>query len=252
MTHTIDPRSLYSQSPFFLDYIDGKASACDSFQHSLASLPLLTQERRVLPSLQTRSELCDALLNYNHKLDASPKAIANIKQLQDTKALCVIGGQQAEFLGGPLFVIYKIVSIIQTAAWLSEHLSVPVTPIFWLASEDHDFAEINHTRWLDDSGTLRTVSFDWDGQGRALEQLPITDAIRHAFDEVNQKIPFSTAANAALFAPQVSDDYCTWHARMWSHLFAEYGLVIVEPRVLRPLANSFFTRALTDQREIQD
>ena len=144
MTHTIDPHSLYSQSPFFLDYTDGKAAASDSFQHSLASLPLLAQQRKALPSLQTRSELCNVLIDYNHRLDAPPKAIANIDQLRAPETLCVIGGQQAEFLGGPLFVIYKIVSIIQTAAWMSEHLAVPVVPVFWLASEDHDFAEINH------------------------------------------------------------------------------------------------------------
>jgi len=252
MTYTIDPRVLYSQSPFFLDYIDGKASASACFQHSLASLPLLAQERSVLPSLQTRSELCDILLNYNRKLNAPPKTIANIDQLRASETLCVIGGQQAEFLGGPLFVIYKIVSIIQTAAWLAEHLAVPVVPVFWLASEDHDFAEINHTRWIDDSGTLRTVSFDWDGQGRAIEQLPITDAIRNAFDEVSKKIAFSNAIDASLFAPEADDDYCTWHARVWSRVFAEYGLIMVEPRVLRPLATSFFSRALTDQHEIQN
>jgi len=252
MTHTIDSHSLYSQSPFFLDYVDGKASASDSFQHSLASVSLLAQQRSVLPSLQIRSKLCDILLNYNHELDASPKAIANIDQLRAPEALCVIGGQQAEFLGGPLFVIYKIVSIIQTAAWLSEHLAVPVVPVFWLASEDHDFAEINHTRWIDNSGTLRTASFDWNGQGRAIERLPITDAIRHTFDEVSQKIAFSNAIDAALFAPEANDDYCTWHARIWSRMFAEYGLIMVEPHRLRPLADSFFTRALADQREIQD
>jgi uncharacterized protein YllA (UPF0747 family) len=185
-------------------------------------------------------------------LDAPSQTIANIEQLRGSEALCVIGGQQAEFLGGPLFVLYKIVSIIQTAAWLSDRLAVPVIPVFWLASEDHDFAEINHTRWIDDSGTLRTISFEWEGQGRPIEKLPITGEIQRAFAEARQKIHFSNADAAALFAPAANDDYCTWHARLWSRAFAEYGLIMVEPRVLRRLADPFFTRALTNQREIRE
>ena len=251
MTHTIDPQILYSQSPFFLDFIDEKNSATQFFQHSAMSVHRLAEERQTIPSQRVRSELCDSLMEYNQVLDAPSAAIANIDQLRNPKTLCVIGGQQAGFLGGPLFVIYKIVSIIRSAARLSDHLNVPVVPIFWLASEDHDFAEINHTRWLDDSGALRTVSFDWDGQGHPIEQLSITEPVRNAFDEANKKIAFSKTPNAAIFSPAPDDDYCTWHARMWSRLFAEYGLILVEPRVLRTLAEPFFKRALAEQRQIQ-
>jgi bacillithiol synthase len=252
MIDTIDPRIPYSQSSFFLDYIAGKDSASHCFQHSLASIDRLAQERTRVPSPQARNKLCDVLLNYNCKLNAPAKAIANIERLRAPEALCVIGGQQAEFLGGPLFVLYKIATIIQTAAWMSDHLSVPVVPVFWSASEDHDFAEINHTRWIDESDTLRTISFDWDGQGKPIEQLPITDAVRRAFEEACQKIPFSSLDTAALFAPEPNDDYSTWHARMWSRAFADHGLIMVEPRVLRPLATSFFARVLTDQGAIQE
>jgi len=251
MTQTIDPRLLYSQSPFFLNFIEGKKSATESFQHSATPIHRLAEERRTIPSQHVRSKLFDVLMEYNRMLDAPSAAIANISQLRDPKTLCVIGGQQAGFLGGPLFVIYKIVSIIRTASRLSDLLDVPVAPVFWLASEDHDFAEINHTRWLDDSGTLRTISFDWEGQGRPIEQLPITEDVRNAFDEANKKIDFSRTPDAAIFSPAQDDDYCTWHARIWSRLFAEYGLILIEPRVLRPLAEPFFKQALAEQRQIQ-
>ena len=251
MTQTIDPRLLYPQSSFFLDFIEGKKSATEFFQHSIASIHRLTEERRTIPSRQTRSVMCDALLEYNRELDASSEVIGNIEHLRNPKTLCVIGGQQVGFLGGPLFVIYKIASIIRTAAWLSDHLDVPVLPIYWLASEDHDFAEINHTRWLDDSGALRVISFDWEGQGRAIEQLPVTDAVRHALDEASQRISFSKASDATIFSPAADDTYCTWHARIWSRLFTAYGLILVEPRVLRPLAKPFFRRVLSEQRAIQ-
>ena len=251
MTQAINPRVLYSQSPFFLDFIEGTKAAMEFFEHSISSVHRLGEARQTHLTQHARSEVCDALLEYNQTLDASADAMRNIERLRDPKALCVIGGQQAGFLGGPLFVVYKIVSIIRTAAWLSDYLNVPVLPVFWLASEDHDFAEINHTRWLDDSGAIRTISFDWNGQGRPLEQLPLIEAAQRAFDEASKKIPFSKASDAAIFSSMEDDTYCTWHARMWSRLFSHDGLIIVEPRVLRPLANPFFMRALSEPDVIQ-
>ncbi len=246
MTQSIDPRILYSESPFFLDFIEGKKAATEFFEHSLTSVHRMAEARQTFPSQHSRSEICDVLHEYNRTLDASAVAMGNIERLRDPKALCVIGGQQAGFLGGPLFVIYKIVSVIRAATWLSNRLDVPVLPVFWLASEDHDFAEINHLRWLDDSEALQTISFDWEGKGHPIEQMPITGAVRHAFDEVSRKIPFSRASDATIFKPEESDDYCRWHARIWSRLFSQDGLILVEPRVLRPLADRFFVRALSE------
>jgi len=251
MTQPIDPRILYSESPFFLDYVEGKESASGFFEHSLTSVARMAEKRQALPGRQRRSEICDALLGYNRMLNASADTMQNIEHLRNVNALCVIGGQQAGFLGGPLFVIYKIVSVIRAAAWLSDRLEVPVVPVFWLASEDHDFAEINHTRWLDDSGTLRTISFDWEEQGHPIEQMPMTEAVRHAFNEVNRKISFSRTSNAAIFKPEESDDYCRWHARIWSRLYSHEGLILVEPRVLRPSAKPFFVRALSEPNVIR-
>lgn len=252
MSQTIDPHSLYGPSHFFLDYIEGKPSACGSFVHSSTSLPVLAQQRAERPDPTMRTALCDVLLDYHRKLDASDRTIAHIEQLRKSKTLCVMGGQQVEFLGGPLFVLYKIVSIIRAASRLSKRLDVPVVPVFWLASEDHDFTEINHTRWIDDSGALRTISFEWDGHGRPIEQLPITHEIRQAFAEAKEKIRFLNAADASLFTPGANDDYCMWHARLWSRLFADDGLVLVEPRLLRPLAGRFFARALNEPLEIRN
>ncbi len=251
MTQSIDPRILYSESPFFLDFLEGKESATEFFEHSLASAGRLAEKREAFPDQRTRSGTCDALLEYNRMLDAPAEAMGNIERLRNVNALCVIGGQQAGFLGGPLFVIYKIVSVIRAAAWLSDRLDAPVVPVFWLASEDHDFAEINHTRWLDDSGALRTISFDWEEQGHPIEQMPITEAVRHAFNEANRKISFSRASDAVVFKPEESDDYCRWHARIWSRLFSHDGLILVEPHVLRPLAKPFFVRALSEPNVIR-
>lgn len=56
----------------------------------------------------------------------------------------VVGGQQAGLLTGPLYTIHKVISIVLLAKQQEAALNVPVLPVFWIAGEDHDFAEINH------------------------------------------------------------------------------------------------------------
>ena len=56
----------------------------------------------------------------------------------------VTTGQQAGFLTGPLYTIHKALSTIRLAATLEERLGVLVLPVFWVASEDHDWEEANH------------------------------------------------------------------------------------------------------------
>jgi bacillithiol synthase len=251
MTTTIDPNILYSQAPFFLDFIANMPSAAHLFQHTMSSVHLLADARCRTPNVEARTEVAANLLEYNRLLGASNETLANIAHLRNSRSLCVIGGQQAEFLGGPLFILYKILSIVRTASWLAGRLDVPVVPVFWLASEDHDFSEINHTRWLDGSGSLRTSSFDWDDQGRPIEDLPITDSVQQALREALEGSPFLQSRDAALFLPVERDTYCTWHARIWSRLFSQYGLILVEPRILRRAARPFFDKALAVASDIR-
>ncbi len=244
MKRTIAPETLHRSSPFFLDYIGGKPEAIACFQHSPDSLPQLAALRREAYDGSLRSEVCDALQNYNCILGADSAALRGIDELRRPEALCVIGGQQAGFLGGPAFVLYKIASILRAARWIREQLDTPVIPIFWLASEDHDFEEINHLRWIEDSGALRATSFQWEDAGRAIEQLPITDDILSAYTSLKDGVPVAEARFAEPFSPEPGDDYARWHARQWSRLFSPEGLVLVEPRTLRPLASPFFEHTL--------
>jgi len=248
MIERIDPRLLHPENRFFLDYVSGEESALRCFQHVPAALAPAADARRSIDF--PREELAARLRTYNERLDASPVALANIDALAKPDSLCVIGGQQAGFLGGPLFSVYKILAVLRAASWLADRLRTHVVPIFWLATEDHDFTEVNRVRLLDASGDLRTISFDWDGRGRPIERLPITAEIRTALDEALNVLPEDRAATRALFLPSPSDDYAVWHARIWSRLFAGSGLVLVEPRTVRSMAGPFFADALASAGEI--
>lgn len=71
-------------------------------------------------------------------------------------ALAVTTGQQPGLFTGPLYTIHKALSAVALARQLEAHWHRPVVPVFWLASDDHDFHEANHASWLRVDGTLRT------------------------------------------------------------------------------------------------
>jgi bacillithiol biosynthesis cysteine-adding enzyme BshC len=68
--------------------------------------------------------------------------------------VAVTTGQQTGFLTGPLYTIYKAISAAVLAEHLEKQLGRVVLPIFWSASEDHDWAEVDHAFVLDSRGRL--------------------------------------------------------------------------------------------------
>ncbi|WP_147510799.1 bacillithiol biosynthesis cysteine-adding enzyme BshC [Bacillales bacterium] len=88
------------------------------------------------------SPLVDELIQQNPRLDSSLKK--RLELLRTGEAQVVITGQQTGIFGGPLYAVYKLLTCLKVARQTEQLLGRPVLPIFWLATEDHDFDEINH------------------------------------------------------------------------------------------------------------
>jgi bacillithiol biosynthesis cysteine-adding enzyme BshC len=69
-----------------------------------------------------------------------------LERLAQPGTVAVMSGQQVGLFSGPCYTIYKVLHAVKLAQWLSEN-GVPAVPVFWLATEDHDFAEVNHV-WV--------------------------------------------------------------------------------------------------------
>ena len=93
----------------------------------------------------SRESLADTLKTYNAHLGASAKTLKMIEELRQKETLVVITGQQAGILTGPLYTLYKAMTTIRLAKEQREKLGRSVVPVFWIASEDHDWLEIRET-----------------------------------------------------------------------------------------------------------
>jgi len=87
------------------------------------------------------------------------------------EVLCVTTGQQPGLFTGPLYTIYKALSVIALARRLERERGVPVVPVFWVAGDDHDFAEANHAWFLNGGGDPAWRELCGDGVRASLEQL---------------------------------------------------------------------------------
>ncbi len=123
----------------------------------------ITQQSRF--DAEYRSRLVEVLkLQYQKSLidlTSDSEVFKNIEKLRDTNTLTVTTGQQIHIFLGPFFVVNKILSCCAEANKIAEELpDNDVVPVFWMASEDHDFDEIKSTR-------LYNETYDWemDSQG---------------------------------------------------------------------------------------
>src|ERR1035441_8972497 len=73
-----------------------------------------------------------------------------LERLAQPGTLAVAAGQQVGLFSGPSYTIFKALHAARLAEWLTEN-GISAVPVFWVATEDHDFAEVNHT-WVFDAG----------------------------------------------------------------------------------------------------
>jgi bacillithiol biosynthesis cysteine-adding enzyme BshC len=73
----------------------------------------------------------------------------SLARLAEPGTVAVVTGQQVGLFSGPAYTMYKVLHAVKLAEWLSAN-GVPAVPVFWLATEDHDFAEVNHV-WVFDA-----------------------------------------------------------------------------------------------------
>jgi len=88
----------------------------------------------------------------------SARAAERLRRFVDEGGAMVTTGQQAGLFTGPLYTVHKILSAIRLAEALEQALGVTVLPVFWAASEDHDFAEVNHAFAVAEDGELRRAA----------------------------------------------------------------------------------------------
>lgn len=173
-----------------------------------------------------RALLVQVLQQQYAGVNLSDATRKNIADLSSPDTFCVVTAHQLNLFTGPLYVIYKTISAISLCRRLSAHYpDKRFVPVFWLGSEDHDFAEINHA-------SVFGKTFTWEDQqggacGRyALESLqPLLETLIAALGEGPQAEELAEILRTA-YAPQYTLAQAGRH--LLHALFGRFGLVVID------------------------
>ena len=190
--------------PIFLDYVLEKDSLKDFYIHppQIESFANLLKNKHF--SMEKRSVLQALLQKQYQGLDISPEVAKNIQLLEQANTFTVTTAHQPSIFFGELYFVFKTLATIRLAEALREQYpQYNFIPVFWLGSEDHDFAEISHFRLF--GKTYRWQQQEQGAVGRMkpeslqniLQEMPEKEAI---FEEAYHKPTLSEATRYALNA----------------------------------------------------
>jgi bacillithiol synthase len=251
--------SLPSQSKLFLDHLSDPVSLKRFYPGAVDSHTAVAGRVNEVLTAYTadRALLCDSLLRINSSAAAGPETLSNIELLRKPDTVAVLTGQQTGLFTGPLYTIYKALSAIKLSRCLMDR-GVNAVPVFWMATEDHDFEEISSTVGIDDAGRLAEARFAAAGGGeRPVGGLLLDDGVGPAVDELLSALP-KTEHSAELRAVLGS----AWHAgntigrafamQLLGHL-GRYGLIVADPQDagLKQLAAPIYAAAAEKGEEIE-
>jgi bacillithiol synthase len=209
--------------------------------------------KEVRTRYRARREEVAAVLRRSHaRLGASAATLENLDRLAQPTTFVVIGGQQPGLLTGPLYTVYKAMSIIKLAEDLRRQFPYEFVPLFWNASDDHDWAEVNHAHLVDGAGQLQRLDYPLDPQfeGWPVGEIPLDRgalAVIRRLSEVLAGQGFAAEVEALLLeTAEVSSTFGEWFSRLMLILFHQHGLIMVEPGSpeLKRLAIPLFEQAL--------
>src|SRR3990172_6803376 len=166
---------------------------------------------------------------------AQGAAQANLERLLDG-ALCVTTGQQPGLFTGPLFTLHKALTTVALAREATVSLGHAVVPVFWVAGDDHDFAEGNQAHVLTASNDVEHLVLrerDASAPLTPLYREPVGDDIARLLDVLRVKLPETEFRSGVLewlerhYRPDT--DLASAFARAVSDLLGPLGLVVFQP-----------------------
>ena len=167
------------------------------------------------------------LERQNKSWDASAKTLANIDRLRKG-ATAVVTGQQVGLFGGPMFAIYKALTAVKLAEEATA-AGVESVPVFWLATYDHDLAEVDHVAFPGGDGALQTLTTSsHDVAGAPVSAVRLGDEIVPVVEQAAALLGDCEAAQILRETYRPGETLGTAFARLYARIFGEWGVIVLD------------------------
>lgn len=242
----ISYQDTHSFSKLVLDYVNDDASLKSfySFRPDMDGLKKAVDARNFKGN---RDELVEVLNQQYQNVKTNKSVKHNISLLADENTFTVTTGHQLNLFTGPLYFIYKIVTTINLALELK--IAYPeknFVPIYWMATEDHDFEEINHV-------SVDEKNISWIQQTNGATGRLSTKTVEAAV--MAYKAYLGISKNGKKLAKLVekayleNDNLADATRVLVNSLFENYGLVIInaDDAILKKQFSHIIKKDITDQ-----
>jgi bacillithiol biosynthesis cysteine-adding enzyme BshC len=233
----------------FTDFLAYSPSVQPFYPHSPHFGEWSKAEASALQYDPSRRERVSGILErQNASWDASAQTFANLSRLRQGAA-AIVTGQQVGLFGGPMFAIYKALTAVKLAEEATQ-AGIDSVPIFWLATSDHDLAEVNHVSLPGPDGLLRTLATSSHSvPGAPVSHVRLGDEILPVVDEVASLLGDSEAVHFLRESYRPGETLGTAFARFYARLFSAWGVIILDAsdpelhRVAAPIYRAAIERA---------
>jgi bacillithiol biosynthesis cysteine-adding enzyme BshC len=229
--HCLPLAEIPHTSALFRDWLTRFSRVKQFYAHDpFARTSYAAVARAVRLDPERRRAAADALAAQNQRFGAGRDTLENIERLRDARTVAVVTGQQVGLFGGPAYSAYKAMSAIRLAARLAR-AGIRAVPVFWLASEDHDFAEVNHCWFLDaDQRLMEVRDASQPPAGTPVGRIVFSAAIEEPRRRAESLWSAGAReANELLGGYAAGRTYTEAFARLLLRLFAGRGLVLLDP-----------------------
>ena len=215
-------------SSFICDYLDESPELKVFYNRfpKLENFKYQIEEKTSSYDKSVREVLTNQLEQQYQHIETSELTLQNIESIRSENTFTITTGHQLNLFTGPLYFLHKIVSTINlTKALKTEYPDYNFVPVYWMASEDHDFDEINYFNF-------RGKKIQWNREdGGAVGRFD-TEGLDDILNIISAK--FGEGRNAKQLIRWFKEAYINHNnlsdatRYLANALFSEYGLVIID------------------------
>ena len=220
--------SIPHSTRLFQDFLSYSPEIRRFFPHLSDPGHIAAFAKSVLRDRERQAKVADALERQNRAWGASDSTLQNIQRLRNG-AFAVVTGQQVGLFGGPLMSLLKAASVLALATQV-EAMGVQCVPVFWLASEDHDLAEVNQALLLASDFQLAAFTAPTTGiEGAPVSTLHVAEGMDAVVEQAAALLGESLAADFLRESYTEGETFSNAYAKLLTRMFRDHGLILLDP-----------------------
>ncbi len=251
-------RQLPNATRLFSDYSDDFSLVKDFYGAAPKLAEIVKGEPAKIPD-ERRRAVAAVLRRQNQSFlnnagGASAETIANIARFESGASVAV-AGQQVALFGGPLFSLYKALTAVHMAREATK-AGRECVPVYWLASEDHDLAEVSRVHLMDAEGAPRAFELKLPGhiEGAPVGALKLGPEITALVDEAARLLGEGDVTDALRESYRAGETLSSAYARLFTRLLGRFGIILLDASdaELHRLAAPLYRHAAERARELDE